>query len=108
MVGTVSGTVAVRRGSKGARRGIDVADPLGLWSAPSKQGCDFIPDYNPCMAKCCDEHDRCFEQAKGYCTMMSVFYKTDTDCDTCNRNVFKCAWKAIGLGPGGGRKGCPP
>jgi len=72
-------------------------DPTGLIAAPQVPGCDGIPDFNRCMKKCCNAHDRCYEKAPSWCDNSSwietVPYRPD--CAECNLKVMKCVAKSF-------------
>ena len=71
---------------------IDKTDPTGLVAAPQIPGCDRIGNWNPCMTKCCDEHDKCYERAESWCDESSWregrVYRPE--CRDCNLAALRC------------------
>ena len=89
---------------------VNRADPTGLRAGPQVPGCDLIPDLNPCMTECCNEHDRCYQNAPfSWCDMSSWkdLFRRPTraraDCMDCNLAAVRCIMGS--LSPGG-RKPC--
>ncbi len=95
---------------------VDKADPTGLRADPQTPGCDVVgglPGFgSPCAVKCCNAHDRCFEQARfSFCdqtTWLEMIFpygkyggKSRLECYDCNRTVARCIVKC---GVSGSRK----
>lgn len=90
---------------------VNKADPTGLRAGPQTPGCDFpVPDLNPCMTQCCNEHDRCYQNAPFSRCDESTWWdfvrrptRARVDCMDCNTAVVRCIARSFSPG---GRKPC--
>jgi hypothetical protein len=89
---------------------VNKSDPTGLRASPQTPGCDRVPDLTPCVTQCCNDHDRCFQNAPfSWCDESSWrdFFqrpaRSRIDCLDCNITVAKCLIRSLTLG---GRKDC--
>ena len=100
----------------GLNNPVNRVDPKGLRSAPQEAGCDYLRDLpsslggnvfkSPCVAQCCNVHDSCYTNAKGWCDMYSwISVKPFDECDTCNLTAVRCIVRAAASSIGG-RKDC--
>lgn len=86
-------------------------DPSGLRAQPQTPGCDVVGGRggffdSPCAVKCCNAHDRCYEEADDFCDQSSwTRWIPPNQCTTCNLGVLRCLADAY-MGYLGGRKGC--
>ncbi len=94
---------------------VNRVDPMGLWAVfKQKEGCDVVGGRggffdSPCAKECCNEHDRCYEEAIGFCTALSWIDSPniwDISCKVCNAVVVKCLFNAYVNSGGSGRKNC--
>ncbi|HPF99800.1 MAG TPA: RHS repeat-associated core domain-containing protein [Kiritimatiellia bacterium] len=74
----------------------NLVDTVGLWPwthKPQKPGCDGVPDgfETPCVRRCCDKHDKCYEQ--NFCTACSWAVPIPPSCAGCNARAVACIAK---------------